>query len=419
MKRRTSFSLLFGSQKSTLATQDQPTRVYDFVDTPGFYRPESPLTEPQEIPAELEEQTRHACALLAYRIEQGLPSGGTKRPRATTTNTVMQETSITAQVDSKYMSPKVGADVAALKDKFDSGVALTQQSSMQAMRTLHSQSNHQTKSERLGSGRATSSHSVTNATQSMSAPPSRRSMGRHIISRRRSRSQSQSQSQSQSIKAFLDGSDEPLDEEDHHPDILTEDNVEVFLDPDATIMTSAVPSFHSPQTFVNSFPSLDTSGKSPSHHHSGASPATPTVQPPEYTDPMGLDTMNTYTKQEPGIIIDSSGLAHILSPSEETQREMNIQNAVMAKMQPGTITNISTTALPNCPDSAEPTPNLRPGSNASRLKTSWSAMSKATSLKRKPRDTEASSSEPTVFRKLVNFFSKRRPVNVVQPVGTY
>ncbi|RAL00213.1 uncharacterized protein BO80DRAFT_357678 [Aspergillus ibericus CBS 121593] len=418
-KRRTSFSFLFGSQKSTLVTQNQPTRYYDFVDTPEFYQPPSPLIERQQVPKELEAQIRNACTLLVCRVEQGVPSGGKKRARAVTTNTVMQESSMTAQVDSKYMLPKVGADVAALKDKFDSGVALTQQPSMQAMRTLHSQSKQQSKSDSLGSGRATSSHSaVTNATQSMSPPQSRRGMGHHIMSwGKRSRSRSCSQSRSQSTEAILDGFSEPVDE-DSHPDILTEDNVEVFLDPDAAIMSSGVASFHSPQILTNSSPGLDTSGNSPSHCHSGVALETPTAIPSEYTDPMILDTLDAeFCKQQPGIIIDSSGLAHVLSAAEETQRAMHIQQAVRAKMKSGTITNVSTTALPACPDSVDETQNLRPGSNASRLKTSWSAMSKATSLKRKPRgDT---SSEPTVFRKLVNFFSKRRPVNVVQPVGTY
>ncbi|GKZ30332.1 hypothetical protein AbraIFM66950_008754 [Aspergillus brasiliensis] len=428
-KRRTSFSFLFGSQKPTLITQqnqltqNQPDRYWEFSDSPGFYQPPSPLIERQNIPTDLEAQIRNACSLLVHRIEKGQPSGPSKRSRAVTTNTTMHESSTAPQLDSMYVSPKVGADVAALKDKYDSGVALTQQSSMQAMRVLHSQTSQHLKCDSLESGRATSSHSAlaSDGTQSASAPPSRAGYSSQVLGLEK-----QSRDRSQSVKAFLDGS-----KSEHHPnddsprfvDAVRGDDVEVFLDPETTLMSTGVPSFDSPHSVPNNKSScLGKPVDASSNSHCGvAGSETPTVHPPEYTDPMGLGSSAIEgSKQHPGIIIDSSGLAHVLSAAEESERDMNIQQAVMAKMRTGTIANASSPHLPVYTESTDNVSNLRPGSNTSRLKTSWSTMSKATSRKLRSRGAEdASANEKTVFRRLKNLFSKRKPVNVVPPVGTY
>ncbi|RAH56789.1 hypothetical protein BO85DRAFT_496748 [Aspergillus piperis CBS 112811] len=431
-KRRTSFSFLFGSQKPTLITQqnqltlnqlshNQPTGYSEFVDSPGTYQPSSPLIDRPNIPTDLEAQIRNACSLLVHRIEKGQPSGPSKRSRAVTTNTTMHEPSTAPQIDSMYVSPKVGADVAALKDKYDSGVALTQQSSMQAMRVLRSQTSQHLKCDSLESGQATSSHSAlaSDGTHSSSAPPSRAGYGSQAMGPGK-----ESRDRSQSVKAFLDGSESGPhpNEEGNHVDAVSEDDVEVFLDPDTTLMSTGVPSFHSP----HSVPSNITPGLGkpvePSSDSYGevADLEAPTIHPPEYTDPLDLGSSTVEaSKQHPGIIIDSSGLAHVLTAAEESERDMNIQQAVMAKMRTGTIANASTPHLPVYTESTDNVSNLRPGSNASRLKTSWSTMSKATSRKLRSRGTEdVPTNEKTVFRRLKNLFSKRKPVNVVPPVGT-
>ncbi|PYH64415.1 uncharacterized protein BO88DRAFT_178554 [Aspergillus vadensis CBS 113365] len=426
-KRRTSFSFLFGSQKPTLITQqnqlahNQPTRDLEFVDSPSIYQPSSPLIDRPKIPTDLEAQLRNACSLLVSRNPKGQPSGPSKRSRAVTTNTTMHEPSTAPQIDSMYVFPKVGAEVAALKDKYDSGVVLTQQSSMQAMRVLRSQTSQHLKCDSLESGRATSSHSAlaSDGTQSSSAPPSRAGYGSQAMGPGK-----ESRDRSQRVKAFLDGSEsEPHPDGDgNHVDAVSEDDVEVFLDPETTLMSTGVPSFHSPHSVPSNItPGLGKPVEPSSNNDGGvAESEAPIVHPPEYTDPLDLGSTVEASKQHPGIIIDSSGLAHVLTAAEETERDMNIQQAVMAKMRTGTIANASTPHLPVCTESTDNVSNLRPGSNASRLKTSWSTMSKATSRKLRSRGTEdVPTNEKTVFRRLRNLFSKRKPVNVVPPVGTY
>ncbi|KAI2934999.1 hypothetical protein CBS147343_183 [Aspergillus niger] len=428
-KRRTSFSFLFGSQKPTLITQqsqpahNQPTRYWDFVDSPGTYQPPSPLVDRPNIPTDVEEQIRNACSLLVYKIGKGQQSGSSKRSRAVTTNTTMHESSTAPQIDSMYVSPKVGADVAALKNKYDSGVALTQQPSMQAMRVLHSQTSQNLKCDSLKSGRATSSHSAlpSDGTQSSSAPPSRAGYDNQVIG-----SGKWSRDRGQSVKPFLDGSESESHSNEDGPqyvDAVCGDDVEVYLDPETTLMSTGVPSFHSPHSVPSNIsPGLGKSVEpSPNGHCGVAGLETPTVQPPEYTAPLDLGSSAVEeSKQHPGIIIDSSGLAHVLTAAEESERDMNIQQAVMAKMRTGTIANASSPHLPVYTESTDNVSNLRPGSNASRLKTSWSTMSKATSRKLRSRGTEdAPVNDKTVFRRLKNLFSKRKPVNVVPPVGTH
>ncbi|PWY79108.1 hypothetical protein BO70DRAFT_362888 [Aspergillus heteromorphus CBS 117.55] len=402
VKRRTSFSFLFGSQKLPFALNNgQPTRYYDFVDTPGIYKPSSPLIERQNIPTELEAEMRYACALLVYRIEQGrhLPSSPTKRSRGMTTSSAPQDPSTIAQIDSKFISPKVGRDVAALKDKHDSGVVLTQQSSMQTMRVKPCQSNPQTKSaDKTASGPATTSDSSSSA-HSCTAPPSRGSAQRQELA-----AEPDAAIKDQT-KAFLDGSEsQPSTDEDED---LSEDDVEVFLDPDAMVISGGVHSFSSPQANLNkSSPSLGVS-VDPSNNQS--------------TETGPADSVASLLEHRPGVIIDRSGLAHVMTAAEESERDINLRQAVLAKMRTGTIAHASSPHLPACDMAREHrAADLRPGSNASRLKTSWSTMA----LRRKPCGTEEASSSspssssngPTVFRKLVNFFSKRRPANVVPPV---
>ncbi|PYH99009.1 hypothetical protein BO71DRAFT_425636 [Aspergillus ellipticus CBS 707.79] len=394
VKRHTSFSFLFGSQKSPFAFQQgQPTRYYDFVDTPATYKPSPPLIERQNISSEVEGKIREACSLLVYRVEQGIPSGPSKRSRGMTTSSDPQDSSTTAQLNSKYIAPKVGRDVAALKDKHDSGVVLTQQSSMQTMRAKPSQS----KSDNTGFGRTTTS----NPAQLSSVPPSRGSIQRH-----ESGAEQDTEVKDQT-KAFLDGSEsKPSPGEDN---VAPEDDVEVFLDPDAMVISSGVSSLQA----IRSNTSLSVDASS----HRQSTITCPSDSLTSLSEPMLSGTSINENKNQPGIIIDKSGIAHVMTAAEESERNMNLQQAVFAKMRTGAIANASSPHLPPSGDSSQEyqTSGIWPGSNASRLKTSWSTMSKA---KRNPRGATDMSSEPTVFRKLVNFFSKRRPANVVAPMRT-
>ncbi|KAJ5737503.1 uncharacterized protein N7483_002628 [Penicillium malachiteum] len=49
------------------------TRYYHFTDEPGYFRPASPLLDRQEVEEDLEDNVKHACALLVECIERGLP----------------------------------------------------------------------------------------------------------------------------------------------------------------------------------------------------------------------------------------------------------------------------------------------------------------------------------------------------------
>ncbi|KAJ5146248.1 uncharacterized protein N7515_000812 [Penicillium bovifimosum] len=64
-------------------TQDEPTwdsnrnssRGYSFTDEPGYFRPDSPLIDRQEVEEDLEADIKHACALLSHSIDRGIPAG--------------------------------------------------------------------------------------------------------------------------------------------------------------------------------------------------------------------------------------------------------------------------------------------------------------------------------------------------------
>ncbi|KAJ6007674.1 hypothetical protein N7540_011650 [Penicillium herquei] len=49
------------------------TRYYHFTDEPGYFRPATPLLDRQEVEEDLEDNVKHACALLVESIERGLP----------------------------------------------------------------------------------------------------------------------------------------------------------------------------------------------------------------------------------------------------------------------------------------------------------------------------------------------------------
>ncbi|KAJ5512392.1 hypothetical protein N7463_001944 [Penicillium fimorum] len=64
-------------------TQDEPTwdfsdpdsdRGYGFTDEPGYFRPVSPFIDRQEIEDDLEDDIKHACAMLSHSIDRGIPT---------------------------------------------------------------------------------------------------------------------------------------------------------------------------------------------------------------------------------------------------------------------------------------------------------------------------------------------------------
>lgn len=65
------------------------TRFYHFTDEPGYFRPASPLLDRQFVSEELEDDVKHACALLVQSVDRGLPIWPSfqvdHRPSTTTT----------------------------------------------------------------------------------------------------------------------------------------------------------------------------------------------------------------------------------------------------------------------------------------------------------------------------------------------
>ncbi|RAH75847.1 hypothetical protein BO86DRAFT_405210 [Aspergillus japonicus CBS 114.51] len=177
LKKRTSFSFLFGSKKPTFALHDdnlddQPPRYYDLSpqkpNENAIARNEAEddeddlLSTRQELSPELEAQVRYACSLLVYRIEQGISSNycpnrakeaaAARKKRISTitaTSTLSgSSAAAAAQVEAKYllssttkklrngMIGRFGNGIFARdgSEKHDSGVGLTQQPSIATMR---------------------------------------------------------------------------------------------------------------------------------------------------------------------------------------------------------------------------------------------------------------------------------------------
>ncbi|RAH66026.1 uncharacterized protein BO66DRAFT_474507 [Aspergillus aculeatinus CBS 121060] len=180
LKKRTSFSFLFGSKKPTFALHDdslddQPPRYYDLSpqkhNENAIARNEAEedednlLSTRQELPSDLEAQVRYACSLLVYRIEQGISSNycpnrakeaaAARKKRistiAATSSLSGSSAAAAAQVEAKYllssttkklrngMIGRFGNGIFARdgSEKHDSGVGLTQQPSIATMREGH------------------------------------------------------------------------------------------------------------------------------------------------------------------------------------------------------------------------------------------------------------------------------------------
>ncbi|RAL14432.1 uncharacterized protein BO97DRAFT_476725 [Aspergillus homomorphus CBS 101889] len=182
LKKRTSFSFLFGSNRPTFALhnespEDQPPGYYD-VPPKKENKPAAPQmaseededtlhSTRQELSSELEAQVRYACSLLVYRIEQGISSNyspnrakavaAARRKRVsavTATSTISGcDTAAAAQIETKYLLSsttkklrdgvmgRLGGGIFARDggisidgEKHDSGVGLTQQPSIATMR---------------------------------------------------------------------------------------------------------------------------------------------------------------------------------------------------------------------------------------------------------------------------------------------
>ncbi|KAL1998926.1 hypothetical protein VTN02DRAFT_5330 [Thermoascus thermophilus] len=129
MKRRM-FSLSRGSNKPvTNVPPEDPSRHYDFVDTPGQYRPDSPLTERRRLSFGSEAQLRYACMTLFHSIETGTPSrpegAAPKRKSKRTSGQkfLHRKTSSKAKNEHGHLCVAGGGNDMA-KQRYESGVEL-------------------------------------------------------------------------------------------------------------------------------------------------------------------------------------------------------------------------------------------------------------------------------------------------------
>ncbi|PLB43211.1 hypothetical protein P170DRAFT_74171 [Aspergillus steynii IBT 23096] len=418
LKKGTSLSFLFHSQKPTFTRLPEgPTRYYDFVDTPDIFRPSS-VVDRQTISRKVEAEIRDSCLLLVHRVGQGVPSRATKSMNSRLEkSTVTSEEGLSAtkpQIESQYTKPNVGPEAAALAGIHDSGVGLTQQPSRQTMRVL--QSSQSDKPSDLGAKVNTAVNQERCAT-SCSAPLDTKS------TERRSSFPSVSSPKQPEMESLAGvatiGHPQPPDQdtknfladESQSPSLDTtadgSDDMEVFLNPDATLMATGVASFSSPETLLNlSSPDGRASDFQPSRWSQSTTSCTTQADHPPV---IGLGTTAVKdTEHQAGIIIDTNGNMHVMSAEEESQRNMHLQQAVMAKMKAGRDVD------PVHP-AARPIESKRPDTSSqrpqSRLHSAWSSKTRGTLSKWRSRFDEPQSDKtatPGFFQKIATLFGKRR-----------
>ncbi|KAL4819412.1 hypothetical protein BDW67DRAFT_154505 [Aspergillus spinulosporus] len=327
-KRRASLSLLFGSQKPTFAAalDEKPTRYYDFVDTPSPPKCSSPFISRQEISPELESKIRFSCSLLAYQIEQGIPSlTNNQRDHGAAQDKPGKNITTEAQLVLKAPISNPKPETASATG-YDSGVGLTQQPSMQTMRVQHSQSGDasdigDTRTISIFSNARTST-SCSNTSAEPSYPQSssqsprtneRKSTEGAIITGYRQLKQTHA------TKAFLSESPPSPILSGPAPKKENIEDTKLFLNP-----TSAITNLSSETLTLSSHPSpgLGLTRVSATTQH----------QKPTFAS---YSHVHPNLKKSRSIIIDNAGIARFLTPDEEVQRNKALQHAVLSKMTSG------------------------------------------------------------------------------------
>ncbi|KAL4801029.1 hypothetical protein BDV19DRAFT_7167 [Aspergillus venezuelensis] len=363
LKRRASLTLLFGSQKPTFAApalDARSPRYYEFVDTPLTPNPkvQSPFIDRQEIVPELESKVRHACSLLAYRIEQGVPSPPQCKHRASRDGSIGHDSCpipVKPQLNSRLPSSNtITGGEGSFITGYDSGVGLMQQPSRQTMRILHSRggdaydsaktrSSAQSVFSNARTGTSCSNTSGVNSTDLSCTQSSEHSPPQLELHSLTGVALTAFQPEfDMATKAFLSGSSleaetspSPLKETEQEtknsrrleePEGDAETEVQVFLSPhypattttNLNLSTETLSSTPSPSLGLSRVPALNQN----QNQHTPAFTSDPSS---------GLQD-NPKTRN---IIIDVNGQARLLTPDEASQRNKALQQAVLAKMIPG------------------------------------------------------------------------------------
>lgn len=211
------------SAETSQDIKDDP-RCYNFTDEPGFFTPESPLINRQEIEEDLEDEVKHSCSLLVQSIERGLPIWPSFEARSLSTRdggTVAKASSPETHFNfqGRPLSPAripLDKEIPARKAEHDSGVAFSNQSSRFYGKTYQNTISTSHASCMNGTGQANSNGRFYGARLSTSPQEQEeltrgRSRGRSFAtettsprsrSRSRSRSFSRSRSSSPALFAF-------------------------------------------------------------------------------------------------------------------------------------------------------------------------------------------------------------------------
>ncbi|KAI9371249.1 hypothetical protein BJX61DRAFT_38649 [Aspergillus egyptiacus] len=348
LKRRASLSFLFRSQKPSFAgPDDKPTRYYNFIETAVFRKPSSTRIDRQDIPPELERKLKNSCSLLAYRIERGIPSPASSQVnRRTTREGPIEDISPKPQLQANYYSSWGFASKSG-KPGYDSGIGLTQQSSMQTMRALRSRSGDPSDTDirtisifsNTRTGTSCSNTSAINSTALSYTQPSSQSPKRSELlqSMTGGAIQECAHQQKDETDAFLSGGQSWSEAYKQKNKSLAD--IEAFLNP-------AKPANFSCETLhSNSSPSLglarvrattQNEHQTTEQHNSYSS--TQQSAPESASNVLGPETATTGSTSDRAhrsIIVDTDGRARLLTPDEESQNHKALQQAVIAKVTSG------------------------------------------------------------------------------------
>ena len=285
-------------QKSTF-TSTAPQSSLQYDDKPQ----QPPLIERPKISPELESEIRYSCALLYYSVEnEEVKQYSHHEEQPVTLDKQTEEAKAGIQITTDCISSRALSDKDSQEGKHDSGIGLdTQQSNNQTAAGQCMSRFYQQNSGNIG--------------------------GRH------------------SSRSTAPGS----------PDrgSMADDGEEVFLRPDSTTpFVRRVPSFYWPKSdsrfeYKLDIPGIpDTSEESENDLAAVEGISEYIIKQNHRPDdilnrqksPIGMGAIDEDKENNEGaVIIDKNGVVHVMSAAEESQRQLDLQRAVMEKMRTGAI----------------------------------------------------------------------------------